>query len=267
MDNPVSFHPGSVPLLISIPHSGTQVTDAVRNGLIDQAQGLPDTDWHIPRLYDFALELGASVVAGQYSRFVIDLNRPADDKPLYAGATTGLYPACLFDGIDLYREGATPTAEERARYLEQIWQPYHQAVAAELARLREKFGYAMLWEAHSIRSVLPMLFEGTLPDLNLGTFNGASCNPELAARLESICANAEGFSYSLNGRFKGGYITRQYGDPESDIHAVQLELTQRNYMDEFAPFEYRQALAEKTQAVLKPLLQTMLAWGQEHYNR
>jgi len=265
--NPVNFHQGSVPLLISIPHAGTQVTPAVRAGLVDQAQGLCDTDWHIPRLYDFAVAMGASVVAGQYSRFVIDLNRPSDDKPLYAGATTGLYPACLFDGTPLYRDGATPDAQERGTYLQQIWQPYHDALAAELARLRETFGYALLWEAHSIRSQLPMLFEGALPDLNLANFNGASCHPELAERLVGLCEQAQGFSHSFNGRFKGGYITRTYGQPQGDIHAVQLELAQRTYMDEFAPFAYREAGAEKTQTVLKPLLQTMLAWGQEHYAR
>ena len=265
MDNPVSFQAGRVPLLISIPHAGTNLTDAVQHGLVPAAQGLPDTDWHLPQLYSGAREMGASVVAGQYSRFVIDLNRPADDQPLYSGATTGLYPGCLFDGSPLYREGAVPSAEERARYLEQIWQPYHQAVAAELARLRATFGYALLWEAHSIRSVLPMLFEGALPDLNLGTFNGASCDPELAARLVPVCLDAKAYSHSLNGRFTGGYITRNYGNPAADIHAVQLELTQRNYMSETAPFEYDPVRAEAVQQVINLLLQTMLDWGRERY--
>jgi len=267
LKDPVSFHSGSVPLLISIPHAGTEVTDAVRDGLVEAAQGLPDTDWHLPRLYDFALEMGASVVAGRYSRFVIDLNRPADNKPLYAGATTGLYPDRLFDDIALYREGATPSAAEREQYLQHIWTPYHQTVAGELARLRETFGYAMLWEAHSIRSVLPMLFDGQLPDLNLGTFNGASCDPELATRLVGVCVASEGYSHSLNGRFTGGHITRSYGRPEQDIHAVLLEMTQRTYMDECAPFAYCEERAEQVRPLLRALLQNMLDWGQDRYGR
>jgi N-formylglutamate amidohydrolase len=156
--------------------------------LIPDAKSLPDTDWHIPQLYDFAEELGASTLAAEYSRFVIDLNRPSDDKPLYAGATTGLYPATLFDGMPLFREGLEPSKEERATYLEQIWTPYHRTLQQELARLKAEFGYALLFDAHSIRSVIPHLFDGKLPDFNLGTFNGASCDPQLATQLEAICA-------------------------------------------------------------------------------
>jgi formiminoglutamase len=145
--------------------------------LIPAAKSLPDTDWHIPQLYDFAAELGASTLAAEYSRFVIDLNRPSDDKPLYAGATTGLYPATLFDGVPLFREGLEPSKKKRATYLEQIWTPYHRTLQQELARLKAEFGYALLFDAHSIRSVIPHLFDGKLPDFNLGTFNGASCDP------------------------------------------------------------------------------------------
>lgn len=261
MDKVLSFKQGRVPLLISMPHAGVRLTPAVQAGLVPEAQSLPDTDWHIPMLYAFASELGASTLAAQYSRFVIDLNRPSDDQPLYAGATTGLYPATLFDGAPLFREGLEPSAEERARYLEQVWTPYHATLAQELARLKAEFGYALLFDAHSIRSLIPHLFDGKLPDFNLGTFNGASCDPQLASQLEAVCARHTDYSHVLNGRFKGGHITRHYGNPAENIHAVQLELAQCNYMEEFEPFCYRPDLAEPTQEVLKELLEGMLAWG------
>ena len=265
MDNVLTFKRGRVPLLISIPHAGLRLTPAVESGLIDAARSLPDTDWHIPRLYDFADELGASVVAAEYSRFVIDLNRPSDNKPLYAGATTGLYPETLFDGVPLFREGMVPSEVERERYLSEIWGPYHRMLEQELARLRDEFGYALLWDAHSIRSHVPHLFEGKLPDFNLGTFNGASCDPALASRLEAVCAGYADYTHVLNGRFKGGHITRHFGDPANNIHAVQLELAQSAYMEEFEPFNYREGLAGPTQVVLKALLTEVITWAQERY--
>ncbi|MGB9088164.1 MAG: N-formylglutamate deformylase [Pseudomonas farsensis] len=265
MDNVFSFHQGQLPLLISIPHAGLKLTDTVRDGLVPAARSLPDTDWHIPQLYDFARGLGASVVAAQYSRFVIDINRPDDDKPLYAGATTGLYPATLFEGEPLFIEGKAPSAQQRAQYLEQIWRPYHAKVESELARLREAFGYALLWDAHSIRSQIAHLFDGKLPDFNLGTFNGASCDPELAQRLKGVCAGFPAYTHVLNGRFKGGHITRHYGAPANHIHAVQLELAQSTYMNEVEPFAYREDLAQPTQVVLRGLLETLLGWGRERY--
>ncbi|WP_434673349.1 N-formylglutamate deformylase [Pseudomonas sp. R1-15] len=267
MEKVLNFKQGRVPLLISMPHAGLRLTPAVEAGLIPEAQSLPDTDWHIPRLYDFADELGASTLAAEYSRFVVDLNRPSDDKPMYVGATTGLYPATLFDGVPLFREGLAPSADERATYLQQIWMPYHQALQQELARLKAEFGYALLFDAHSIRSVIPHLFDGKLPDFNLGTFNGASCDPALASQLEAICARHGQFTHVLNGRFKGGHITRHYGNPAEDIHAVQLELCQSTYMEEFEPFNYRPDLAAPTQVVLWELLEGFLAWGQKAYKR
>ena len=253
MDKVLSFKQGRVPLLISMPHAGLRLTPAVEAGLIPEAQSLPDTDWHIPTLYDCAEELGASTLAAQYSRFVIDLNRPSDDKPLYAGATTGLYPATLFDGVPLFREGLEPSATERANYLQKVWGPYHRTLQEELARLKAEFGYALLFDAHSIRSVIPHLFDGKLP--------------ELASQLEAICATYPQYTHVLNGRFKGGHITRHYGNPAQDIHAVQLELCQSTYMEEFEPFRYRPDLAEPTRVVLKQLLQGLLAWGKQRYSR
>lgn len=265
MNATFTFTQGSLPLLVSIPHAGLRLTEAVEQELAAPARSLPDTDWHIPTLYNFAQALGASVLTAEYSRFVIDLNRPDDDQPLYPGATTGLYPSTLFDGTPLFQPGHTPSEHERSRYLEQLWRPYHRMIAKELARLRQQHGYALLWDAHSIRSHVPRLFEGRLPDFNLGTFDNASCAPGLAQRLKQVCAQASGYSHVLNGRFKGGYITRHYGIPAQDVHAVQLELGQATYMQEQPPFTYQPSLAEPTQQVLRQLLGAALAWGRQRY--
>ncbi len=264
---PYHFTAGNSPLLISIPHAGTRLTPEVASGLSDDALPLSDTDWHIPELYDFARGLGANIVVGQYSRFVIDLNRPSDDQPLYTTATTGLFPDTLFDGRPTFKPGHQPSETSRQKYLEQIWQPYHQKIASELARIKQQFGYALLFDAHSIASVIPRLFDGKLPDLNLGTNSGASCSPELSQSLEAICQQQTQFSHVLNGRFKGGYITRAYGQPEQDQHAIQLELAQCNYMEELEPFGYLDDKAAQLQKMLQPLLEGMLRWGVKTYGR
>lgn len=265
--DPYHFIPGTAPILISIPHAGTHLTPEVASGLSDAALPLSDTDWHIPKLYDFARTLGASILVGQYSRFVIDLNRPSDDKPLYTTATTGLYPDTLFDGRATFKPGMTPTDAQRQQYLDEIWQPYHQKIQSELARMKQEFGYALLFDAHSIASVIPRLFDGQLPDLNLGTNSGESCAPALSEILEKTCQQQTRFTHVLNGRFKGGYITRAYGQPENDVHAVQLELAQVNYMEEIEPFSYSEDKASELQALLKPLLAGMVSWGSERYKQ
>lgn len=265
--DPYHFIPGTAPILISIPHAGTHLTPEVASGLSDAALPLSDTDWHIPKLYDFARALGASILVGQYSRFVIDLNRPSDDKPLYTTATTGLYPDTLFDGRATFKPGLTPTDAQRQQYLDEIWQPYHQKIQSELARMKQEFGYALLFDAHSIASVIPRLFDGQLPDLNLGTNSGESCAPALSEILEKTCQQQTRFTHVLNGRFKGGYITRAYGQPENDVHAVQLELAQVNYMEEIEPFSYSEDKASELQALLKPLLAGMVSWGSERYKQ
>ncbi|QJQ93875.1 MULTISPECIES: N-formylglutamate deformylase [Halomonadaceae] len=269
MDESYRLTQGDTPLLISMPHAGTRLTPEVETGLGEQARALSDTDWHIPRLYDFAAELGegrgASRLEARYSRYVIDLNRPEDDTPLYAGATTGLFPVIDFDGRPLFRDGGMPSRETREWAKAHVWRPYHEALAGELARLKARFGYALLFDAHSIRSRIPRLFEDRLPDLNLGTFEGRSCDPGLSGRLQAVCAAQTRFSHVTNGRFKGGHITRHYGDPADHIHAVQLELSQITYMNEpndDAPiFAYRDDRAEKVRLLLRELLETMLEWG------
>lgn len=259
--NAYQFSSGTLPLLLSIPHAGTQLTPEVEAGLSDAARGLPDTDWHIPQLYDFARAMGVSVLVGNYSRFVIDLNRPPDNQALYTTATTGLYPETLFNGSPTFTPGKTPTAAQREGHLHHIWQPYHDKIQQELARIRQQFGYALLFDAHSIASMIPRLFDGKLPDVNLGTNDGASCHPELAQQLTGCCDAQSQFSWVLNGRFKGGYITRAYGKPQENQHAVQLELAQCNYMDEQPPFGWRGDKAITLQPLLKQLIETLLHYG------
>lgn len=255
---PFEFTQGTLPLLFSAPHAGTALTTEVQQGLSEAARGLPDTDWHIPQLYDFLRDSGASLLVANYSRFVIDLNRPPDNQALYTTATTGLYPETLFDGTPTFKPGMTPTDSQRQGYLQQIWLPYHQQLQQELARIKQKFGYALLFDAHSIASVIPRLFDGELPDLNLGTNDGLSCSPAITQGLCDLCAAQSDFSWVMNGRFKGGYITRAYGKPEQGQHAVQLELAQCNYMDETPPFAWRGDKAAKLQPLLKKIIDRIL---------
>lgn len=259
---PFLFHQGTQPLLLSIPHMGTYLPPAIAERLTDEAQRVPDTDWHLDRLYDFARELGASVLQATHSRYVIDLNRPPDNASLYPGqATTGLCPAETFDGTPVYRDGQGVADAEAAQRLETWWRPYHEQLRRELDRIRAQHGVAALWDAHSIRSVLPRFFEGKLPDLNLGTAKGASCAPELGQRVHDIARATPGHIALLNGRYTGGYITRHYGEPGRGIHAVQLEMTQCSYMEEQWPFAYRPDLAAAVQPHIRRMLEAVLAFA------
>ena len=244
---------GSTPLLISVPHDGRTLAPGMASRMTDAGLTLPDTDWHVRRLYEFAADLGAGVIAANYSRYVVDLNRPASDTTLYPGQlATGLCPLQTFDGEPIYRPGETVTSAERTRRVGRYWRPYHDALARELVRLIGDHGYALLWDAHSIRGEVPLLFDGALPDLNVGTNGGASCAPA----IESAVAAAAGqspFTSVLNGRFRGGYITRRYGRPASGIHAVQLELAQRNYMDEES-LDYLPEQAERLAGTISKML-------------
>jgi len=259
------FHDGTTPLLVSMPHVGTAVAPCLRGRLSPACEPLGDTDWHLPRLYDFVGELGASCLIARHTRFAVDLNRPPDDAPLYATATTGLHPDILFDGTPAFNDGDGLTAEEKAQFLGQVWHPYHARLAAALTELKARHGYALLFDAHSIASEIPRLFDGRLPDFNIGTADGRSADPTLAARLEAVVARQRNYTLAVNGRFKGGYITRHYGNPAQRIHAVQLELTQRTYMDETFPYAYRPDLARGVQPILDDFVRTLLAWGRERH--
>lgn len=261
---PFVFHRGTRPLLISMPHVGTYVPPAIAARLTPEGREVHDTDWHLGRLYAFAREMGASILMATHSRYVVDLNRPPDGASLYPGqSVTGLCPVDTFDNTPLYAGGTGPDEAEIAARREAVWRPYHEQLAAELARLKAQHGTAMLWDAHSIRSVLPRFFEGKLPDFNLGTADGASCDPALAQTLLDIARTAEGHTAVLNGRFKGGHITRHYGQPQQHIHAVQLEQTQRSYMHEAWPFDYAEERAARVQPTLARMLQAALDFAQQ----
>jgi len=254
-----TLHRGTTPLLVSLPHDGTALPDSIAARMTESARRVPDTDWHVARLYAFARELGASVIVPRHSRYVVDLNRPPDDVSLYPGQnTTGLCPIVQFSGEPVYRDGAQPTPEEIATRVDTYWRPYHAALVDELARLRARHARVLLWEGHSIRGEVPFLFDGQLPDLNIGTANGASCSPQLQGRIERALAAQDDYGFVVNGRFKGGYITRRHGDPANGIDAVQLEISQRNYMDE-ASFGYDEAKAERLQAMIRHLLEAALS--------
>jgi N-formylglutamate deformylase len=254
-----SLHEGSAPLLISIPHVGTNIPADIAATMTPIAQRTEDCDWHLDRLYAFAREFGASFLMPANARYVIDLNRPPDGANLYPGQdTTGLLPVDTFDKEPLYLDGHLPDDAEVARRRELYWKPYHEALAAHLAALKAKHGKVLLWEAHSIRSHVPRFFPGRLTDFNFGTSNGTSAVAGLAEAMVDVVERHGSYSAVANGRFKGGYITRQYGQPSEGIHAVQLELTQITYMEEQMPYAYDETLAAQVEPLLKTLVQTAL---------
>ena len=254
----VTLECGHAPLLVSLPHDGSHIPDALAARMVPGARRAPDTDWHVARLYAVVRSLGASILRPHHSRYVVDLNRPPDDVSLYPGQnTTGLCPVVQFSGEPVYLEGQAPSEDEVAARVERYWRPYHDALQGELARLHALHGRVLLWEGHSIRGECPFLFDGRLPDLNLGTAGGASCNAAVQARIEAALAAQDGYDWVSNGRFKGGYITRHYGDPARGVDAVQLETSQRTYMDE-ATFAWDEARAARLQPVLIALLRAAL---------
>jgi N-formylglutamate deformylase len=228
----LSITPGEAPLVVSLPHTGTDIPAPYDGGLVSAWLARKDADWWIERLYDFAADLGATVIRTSISRTVIDVNRDPSGVSLYPGqATTELCPTTTFDGEPLYEAGAEPDANAVDERRERFFDPYHAALKTEVERLRSRHGRVVVYDCHSIRSVVPRLFEGPLSHFNIGTNGGTTCAPELSAAIEGICANTE-FSHVVNGRFKGGYITRSLGQPDKGIHAVQMELACRGYMNE-----------------------------------
>jgi N-formylglutamate deformylase len=261
-----TLHEGTAPLLVSLPHDGTALPAAIEAHMTDAARRVPDTDWHVGQLYGLARDLGASVITPRWSRYVADLNRDPGGQALYPGRSeTSLVPVTTFAGEPIYAAGAAPDAAGIAARRQTYWQPYHAALQAELTRMRGRHPRVVLWDGHSIRSRVPMFFDGQLPDFNLGTANGASCSrilqDALAAVLRKRADGGEGrYSHVVNGRFKGGYITRHYGRPETGIEAVQLELAQCTYMDEDS-FEYQPGRAVPVQDVIRALLHTCLDYA------
>jgi len=258
MTDVFGFYEGNLPLLISVPHDGRELPDEQLARMTETGLDLPDTDWHVAELYGFAREIGASMIVANYSRYVIDLNRPASDAALYEGQiATGLCPQYTFAGEPLYQQDAAVTSQEIAGRVDRYWHPYHEKLKAALAGMRTTYGHALLWDAHSIASRVPRLFDGDLPVLNLGSFDDQSCDPSISRALLDV-AEASPYQSVLNGRFKGGYITRHYGDPAADVQAVQLELAQRAYMNEGSR-EFDHELANALRDTLQQLLETLVA--------
>lgn len=255
---PFVLSPRKGPLIISIPHLGRHVPDELREEYTPEAGLLEDTDWHLDKLYAFASELDATVIAATVSRYVIDLNRPASGESLYPGmVTTSLCPTETFRGAPIYRPGCEPPAAEVARRVATYWNPYHQALKEQIARLRAEHPQILLWEAHSIASVLPRLFSGKLPDFNFGTSDGQSCSASVIAGAVDAVRGSP-WSWVVNGRFKGGFITRRYGAPAAGVHAVQLEMCQSLYMEEDAPFKWRADSAQAVQPAVRSALRGAL---------
>lgn len=220
---------GDAPLLVAFPHTGTDIPDAIAARMVSPWLARKDADWWVDRLYGFAASLGATTIRTAMSRSVIDVNRDPSGASLYPGQiTTGLCPIETFDGEPLYRPGEEPDADEITRR-RQIWfDPYHAALTAELDRLRARHRRVVLFDAHSIRSHMPRLFDGELPQFNIGTNGGMTCDPALTRRVSAACDADQ----VIDGRFRGGWTTRHYGQPEKGMHAIQLELAMRGYLTE-----------------------------------
>ena len=257
---------GDSPLLISIPHAGTEVPPSILSRLSALASGLPDTDWFVDRLYGWAPGLGAGMIVAPLSRYVVDLNRPPDDRPLYnakeTSLLTGLVPLTTFAGGALYAAGDEPDGREVNERVLAYWKPYHDCLQEELERIRKAHGHAVLLDAHSILSRVPLLFEGKLPDFNLGTNAGQSAAPGLRKDALTILQRKP-YTAVMDGRFKGGYITRHYGNPNSGVHAIQLEMAQCAYMQEDPPGWIRER-AEDVQSVLRGFISLLIDWRPVH---
>ena len=254
----IDIREGTVPLIVNVPHDGREIPAAIGARMTAAALALPDTDWHMRDLWSFAADLGATLVSARYSRYVVDLNRAPDGRSLYPGAdNTGICPTTTFLRAPVYRAGAEPDDSETRSRIRRYWRPYHAALARLVADCRDRFGAALLFDAHSIRSALPRFFEGRLPDFNFGTADGASAGAALTESMFGVLDRAAGYSAVLDGRFKGGYITRHYGAPDDGVHAVQLEMAQSAYMEEDAPYR----LLPDRAARLRPILEELLEAG------
>lgn len=260
MSNSYTLIEGSVPLLISMPHNGEEIPPEIAAVMTAKGHEVADTDWYMQRLYAFAQSLGAFILIPKYSRYVIDLNRDPNGVDLYPGANnTELCPTTAFDLSPLYQQGCQPSAEQIAERVALYWQPYHQALASTMQAIKEKFGQAVLLEAHSILSHVPRFFEGQLPDFNFGNADGKSCAPELISAISAL--HYAPYTMVCNGRFKGGYITRAFGQPEKNFHAIQLELSQCTYMNEQS-MTYDEKLAQQVQPKLEALVKTLIHFAQ-----
>lgn len=252
---------GEIPLFVSMPHNGTHIPACVAERMTASARKVVDTDWYLSRLYQFVIAMGCFVIIPSISRYVIDLNRPASNASLYPNAdTTELCPTTQFDYQPIYQPQKAPAEEEIRARIAQYWQPYHSQLALTLAEIKKQFGYALLFEAHSIQSKVPRFFEGRLTDFNFGTFDGRSCSAELSSLITDF--EPKGYSKIVNGRFKGGYITRHYGNPDNNIESLQLELSQATYLNE-STLEYDESKAKQVIVVINTLFESLKKYSIE----
>jgi len=253
----VDITKGDSPIILAMPHSGLHVPADIHSRLNQNGHKLADTDWHVGRLYDGLLH-SATIIRANFHRYVIDANRDPSGASLYPGQnTTGLCPSTDFDGAPIYLDGQAPDTAETEQRRKPYHAPYHAAISKEIARIKALHGTALLYDCHSIRSEAPYLFEGALPDFNIGTFSGQSCSTRLSQIAAKICSQAEGYSSVENGRFKGGWTTRHYGNPQDNIHTIQMELAQKNYMEEIAPWKYLGRDAARLRIILKNILTSL----------
>ena len=253
---PVDIRRGDSPIILGMPHTGTYVPASIFENLTPLGQTLADTDWHIDRLYDSLLP-GVTTVRATFHRYVIDANRDPDGSSLYPGQnTTGLVPLTDFDGEPLWLQ--EPDADDIAARCLRYHAPYHAALQEELRQAHDRHGVALLFDCHSIRSVIPYLFEGVLPDLNIGTNNGQTCSPELEETIVAQCKAATNYTTILNGRFKGGWTTRHYAKPDHGIHTIQLEIAQSTYLQtQSLPFDYAMCKSDRLRVLLHDLLEAL----------
>ena len=252
---------GEAPLVISFPHVGTRLPAAIADRMTPIARHLPDTDWNVDRLYSCAKDLDATVVTATHSRYVVDLNRATDDRVLYPGQDTSeLVPLTTFDHEEIYLPGQRPDARAIEERIAHYWKPWHDTLSQEIARLQQRHGQIVLLDGHSIRSEVPRLFDGRLADFNVGTADGAAAHPDLLERVVAPLAGQNTFSVAINGRFKGGYITRHYGQPSRGVHAIQLELSQATYMEEVLPLRWRDESARSVSDIITRYVTAALDW-------
>ena len=251
---------GSFPILVSIPHHGSLIPSEIAKTMTEDGRSSRDTDWFLERLYDFPETRDFDFIIAELSRYVIDLNRPSDNESLYPGhTTTGLVPETCFDGAAVYAQGRFPPPAEVDRRIREIWSPYHQRVRVELDRMVAEHGLAVLIDAHSIASRVPRLFDGVLPDFNLGNNYGVTCAPSLQQAIVDVLADQSEYSFVVNGRFIGGHITRHFGVPQHGIHALQIELSQATYMDE-ATLKWDDRKASQVQPVFRKIVRAIRDW-------
>ncbi len=259
-----SLSEGEGPLVVSMPHAGVLIPDEIAERMSEAGRSVPETDWHIPRLYNFLDELRIPRIQAVFSRYVADLNRAPDGGRLYPGAReTELCPTTTFDDLPIYQEGKEPGAAEIEARRRDYWQPYHLGLAQLLLQVKDRYGVAVLLDLHSIRSRVPRFFDGQLPDISLGSRDGASCHPELLRQMARVADETGGYSHVVDGRFKGGFITRCYGRPDEETHSIQIELSQTTYMEEAPPWTFLEDRAESVRPALRALVESARDWAWE----